>query len=248
MITDIQIETAMKKMAVEEANAVMASIRAPVEFKPRAPKPLKCVCCGKTFLVKSDLRDHLLTHTKIRPYGCSLCDYVSNKKVWLKKHLKVNHQKNESEDDFMVVNEKKLEEMEDVINSQVNHALDSMESGVPIIPTYRTETTVVERLEPKLLQCLHCDLKCPKKQMRRHLPTHYDYKPYKCRLCKMVTGSRASILIHIKSVHQLKNWKEDDFITDQELMKEVKEAVDKDVIQIEERETKSSSIPEVSPE
>ena len=54
-------------------------------------KEYKCAFCNRQFTKKSVLDNHLMIHTGKRPFGCSLCDYVSIQKRCVLIHLIRTH-------------------------------------------------------------------------------------------------------------------------------------------------------------
>ena len=53
----------------------------------------KCEICGKGFIATQKLREHILTHTNIKPYKCELCNQAFSNFSGHRQHMmkKVNN-------------------------------------------------------------------------------------------------------------------------------------------------------------
>jgi len=56
------------------------------------PRTYKCPHCNKDFSTSSKLRTHSYTHSGIRPFSCFVCNVSFNQKPNLKRHLRVQHE------------------------------------------------------------------------------------------------------------------------------------------------------------
>lgn len=59
-----------------------------------------CTYCGKTFVRRDNLKDHLRTHTGLRPFKCKLCPYAAKSKSNLNTHTRGKHLRREVDPDF----------------------------------------------------------------------------------------------------------------------------------------------------
>ena len=61
---------------------------------PRNPRPRNYICpeCNKDFSTSSKLRTHSYTHSGVRPFSCFVCNVSFNQKPNLKRHLRVQHE------------------------------------------------------------------------------------------------------------------------------------------------------------
>lgn len=50
-------------------------------------KPFKCVICGDTFSQSGNLKSHLFSHTEAKMFNCEHCNYGTNRKKLLIKHV-----------------------------------------------------------------------------------------------------------------------------------------------------------------
>ena len=46
---------------------------------------------GSKSTVRTNMKRHIQLHTGEKPFKCQLCEYATNQKVHLKKHMKTNH-------------------------------------------------------------------------------------------------------------------------------------------------------------
>uniref|UniRef100_A0A671MNK4 C2H2-type domain-containing protein n=1 Tax=Sinocyclocheilus anshuiensis TaxID=1608454 RepID=A0A671MNK4_9TELE len=54
-------------------------------------KPFTCSQCGKSFICKGILRNHMLIHAGIKPFSCSECGKTFTQKGHLKVHTANTH-------------------------------------------------------------------------------------------------------------------------------------------------------------
>jgi len=54
------------------------------------PNGFFCTQCNKMFRCKSNLKQHMMTHTKEKPYPCEVCDKKFSAKSSLKRHMRVH--------------------------------------------------------------------------------------------------------------------------------------------------------------
>ena len=47
----------------------------------------KCEICGKGFIATQKLREHILTHTNIKPYKCELCNQAFSNFSGHRQHM-----------------------------------------------------------------------------------------------------------------------------------------------------------------
>lgn len=56
------------------------------------PRTYICPQCNKDFCTSSKLRTHSYTHSGVRPFSCFVCNVSFNQKPNLKRHLRVQHE------------------------------------------------------------------------------------------------------------------------------------------------------------
>ena len=54
-------------------------------------KKHQCSVCGASFVLKGNLRLHLVTHTGERPFMCSVCQKTFNRKNNMERHMTMIH-------------------------------------------------------------------------------------------------------------------------------------------------------------
>merc|ERR1719376_735605 len=124
IVINAELEAKMRKIAIAEANQIMAT-RGEVRVDKGPPKAddkelkledkntvlvhdphnLQCLHCGKSFSRKKHLLQHLELHTKLKPYKCKDCDYACGKKGNVNSHVKTMHHRKWSDGDIIIDSE-----------------------------------------------------------------------------------------------------------------------------------------------
>ena len=84
------------------------------------PKNIKCTKCSKSFAddpVK--LLRHMSIHTGLKPFSCSRCNYVSEKKGNVAIHVKKQHHKVVDYDNDILIDKDMRREMEKIARAEI---------------------------------------------------------------------------------------------------------------------------------
>ena len=70
-----------------------ASFKQHMKLKHTGEKKHKCTLCDKAFVIKCELKLHMLKHTGEKPHQCTECDAAFTEKGNLKKHMLIHSEK-----------------------------------------------------------------------------------------------------------------------------------------------------------
>ena len=91
-ITDVHSHVVVG-YAHEQHFLTTAASTDPYSYPDHSSKHLihRCKLCNYSAIRKSDMTNHVRTHTKEKPFRCSLCAYRTNFKSDLMKHNRLKH-------------------------------------------------------------------------------------------------------------------------------------------------------------
>ena len=131
----------------------------------------QCSFCGKQFISKLDLIEHVYLHTGQKPYMCSFCNQKFSQKDSLNEHLKFVHKCKVS------------------ICSQCDQAF-ATKSALNI--------HMRQHKDQSLYKCNQCSkLFVQEHLLNSHLRTHIDQNNYRCPICRKKFQSKRSLSLHM---------------------------------------------------
>ncbi|XP_036593589.1 zinc finger protein 75D-like [Trichosurus vulpecula] len=135
-------------------------------------KPFKCLICGKSFKVSSDLIKHQRVHTEDRPYKCQECDKRFRWSSDLKKHLMIHR---------------------GIKPHRCSWCGKSFRKNTHLLSHQRTHTG------EKPFKCHECGKSFSQNShLIMHQTTHTGEQPHKCSMCGKNFSRRSSLLRHQK--------------------------------------------------
>lgn len=155
---------------------------------------LKCHYCGKRFISKTKLSQHLLNHTGERPIVCHLCEWSGCRKDSLIRHMKSSHPTVDSYKYSCQFCHKKFNML-----SVRNHH----------ISVHRNEKDFISVMGEWKHTCETCGKRCRSAStLISHIRTHSIEKPYMCSYCPYECKTTIGLKTHIITKHTSRDtWK-----------------------------------------
>uniref|UniRef100_T1IXE9 C2H2-type domain-containing protein n=1 Tax=Strigamia maritima TaxID=126957 RepID=T1IXE9_STRMM len=168
-----------------------------------------CPICQELLMVADEigLREHFYMHYDFKPYSCGLCDFRDSSKETVVAHGEMTH--GEVMDVVMsdIVPPDGLEDTiqqfvrvinanEELVSSRVMDEVTSLKKRRGRPP--KTVRTTMRRFECPIC---HCTTNRHAATVRRHLYSHFDYRPYVCGYCGHRTFSDNDVRQHIVNSH-----------------------------------------------
>ncbi|XP_073948877.1 uncharacterized protein [Choristoneura fumiferana] len=162
-----------------------------------------CDICGKKFLFRHGIKEHLMNHADFDKYICEICGRGFKRLFNLKSHVSNRHKTYESvkcshcnktfKSEFNLQKHLKYEAKEKLFNC-------------PVCPKkFPTEVTMKNHLfwhsDERPFSCEICGNKYKaKSQLKIHMRQHTGIMPFKCQLCEKSFASSNQLKVH-RSVH-----------------------------------------------
>ncbi|KAM3614754.1 uncharacterized protein V6R79_018797 [Siganus canaliculatus] len=138
--------------------------------------PLKCPHCKQRFRFKSLLLRHSTTHTGLQPYACARCGQRFRSQTLCLKH-----------ETFCDAVSK-----EDQSNVKSDAAKQLTDMSGPREPVQKPQTQVSNEYKCKF--CTKTFMKA--RNLRRHILTHNEVKPYRCKACDSCFSRYDHLKVH----------------------------------------------------
>ncbi|KAI5699832.1 hypothetical protein M8J75_009440 [Diaphorina citri] len=162
---------------------------------------LSCDICDKTFVNKSHLDYHKLSHQDLNPYECSNCHKGFKNKGKLNRHMKIHSDSKEQW--FCKVCNKALMSVESLKKHMKIHA------GLKNYHCDICEKSFIEKNDLIKHQVTHSDKKifvcenCGKSFKRKydlalHIRTHFPLKRFQCKLCDKIFFTLHNMRRHMR--------------------------------------------------
>ncbi|XP_068425207.1 zinc finger protein 1035 [Clinocottus analis] len=135
----------------------------------------KCTHCKKRFRYRSLLLRHLVTHTGVKPYSCMYCGHRFGTQTMYLQH-----------EAFCDGDKERLSKGKDVAATQLSKT-----------PTLSEAAQMPEAEGKTELKCKFCTKTFMKsRSLRRHILTHNEVKPYRCKACDCCFSRYDHLKVH----------------------------------------------------
>ena len=153
-----------------------------------AEKPLSCEQCGKGFISRPELRNHMRTHSGERPYDCEKCGHHFASPSGLRAH-KVKHEIEEG-----TISPEKLQRMEE-------KRMECEVCGKPFYNQSNYDRHMKGHQGIKEFQCNQCGKAyTSKRSMEQHVDVvHLGKKSFVCNVCNQSFGRTTTLRVHMLS-------------------------------------------------
>ena len=153
-----------------------------------AEKPLRCEECGKGFISRPELTNHMRTHTGERPYDCEKCGHQFASPSGLRAH-KVKHEIEEG-----TISPEKLQRMEE-------KRIECEVCGKPFYNQSNYDRHMKGHQGIKEFQCNQCGKAyTSKRSMEQHVDVvHLGKKSFVCNVCNQSFGRTTTLRVHMLS-------------------------------------------------
>lgn len=150
------------------------------EINSPETQPLVCEICGKLFMKKYRLDQHLIrvhANTK-KMLTCQYCDHKTNSKTNMERHLSLH-----------------LEDKKDIICELCGKAFYN-------IVTLKDHISYMHRSQGKVFKCNQCDKAFKKNsELERHKTTHSSVRKHVCQLCGVTYKRSTHLRRHEETKH-----------------------------------------------
>uniref|UniRef100_A0A1B6BYQ0 Zinc finger protein 865 n=1 Tax=Clastoptera arizonana TaxID=38151 RepID=A0A1B6BYQ0_9HEMI len=163
-----------------------------------------CDQCGKRYLSRNMLEEHMNTHTGVRPYQCSNCGKSFASKYTFKAHEKT-HQERPRPFSCEVcsktfLTQQNLSQHERTHSSARNYVCPSCGKGFGSARNLEVHCVVHSGF--KSFICRMCGKAFARKaEIRDHERTHTGEKPYQCEFCGATFSQRSNLQSHKRATH-----------------------------------------------
>ncbi|XP_015592131.1 zinc finger protein 728 [Cephus cinctus] len=176
----------------------------------------KCDLCEKTFVQKSKLTTHRLSHTGQRPFKCTNCEkaYTSKSKLnaHLRLHTKINlHQCNVCNKTFpyrsYLEDHKKIHKSKSEAAQGIRHFECAM-----CEKRFSLEKNLKSHLKlhtgKGVVRCEICDKRFSQKySLNIHMKSHKSIKSHKCEFCEKSFSQKGNLVEHLRIHTKVKPFK-----------------------------------------
>lgn len=173
-----------------------------VESRKGNKRPYQCRICSR-FYNKTEFGYHRNKHLGLKPFACEKCDRSFTTPFDLQKHNRQIHQKNKCSDGDSDASDSENDE-----KTSIYHDI-SMQSTEDDTNNYRAlEQYFVPDLRGcrRAYQCPECQKLYSRGELKYHLNTHKNVKPYVCAIenCEKTFASPRDMRVHALKFHKIK--------------------------------------------
>ncbi|KAL0274078.1 UNVERIFIED_CONTAM: hypothetical protein PYX00_006593 [Menopon gallinae] len=178
-----------------------------------------CNICFKTFACNSALEIHYRSHTKERPFKCSICDRGFSTKGNMKQHM-LTHKirdmpphlfESKKSPPFSNPQPPPTSQAEEVSDSNLSNSNSATEESRPIMHPDRADSPVKvesstpppsKRSPPEAGMPKHLCHVCNKNfssssALQIHMRTHTGDKPFRCTVCQKAFTTKGNLKVHM---------------------------------------------------
>ncbi|XP_014272725.1 zinc finger protein 420 isoform X1 [Halyomorpha halys] len=177
-----------------------------VHKRMHMPQPKNHVCetCGKGFLSRNMLDEHMNMHTGLRPYKCGECGKDFASKYSAKAHEKIHLDRPRpykcATCGKAFITEQNLHQHEKIHTAIRSHTCQIC--GKSFSSSRNLEVHCVIHTGYKPFICRVCGKAFARKaEIRDHERTHTGEKPYQCEFCGATFGQRSNLQSHKRATH-----------------------------------------------
>lgn len=163
-----------------------------------------CDQCGKRYLSRNMLEEHMNTHTGIRPYACNLCGKDFASKYTFKAHEKTHTERprpfacDKCPKTFLT--QQNLIQHDRTHSGVRNYVCQTC--GKSFGSSRNLEVHCVVHSGHKSFICRMCGKAFARKaEIRDHERTHTGEKPYQCEFCGSTFSQRSNLQSHKRATH-----------------------------------------------
>ena len=164
-------------------------------------KPWPCKICGKSFARKTNMKDHMITHSTERNYPCDICHKTFNKpysrKVHMRNHLDQKPHKctvcsKSFSQSCALVSHLRLHTGERPFACHLCPKAFAQQSSL--------QSHVVTHTGERNYKCGMCEKSFTRKHcLTTHIRSHTKERPFQCMMCDFALMSRIGLKKHVET-------------------------------------------------
>lgn len=169
-----------------------------IEARKGHKRPYQCKICSR-FYNKTEFVYHKNVHLGLKPFECPECDKTYTNPFELGKHYRKIHETDKSDNDIKSENEKTITQY---IDGSIREVDDDTKNYRSLDKYFIDERRGCRRA----YQCPECKKVYSRGELKYHLNTHRNIKPYSCAIedCDKTFASPRDMRVHALKFHRIK--------------------------------------------